>query len=227
MASAIQVIDLGFVNSYLVRAGEGFILVDGGMRGQREQLEKALAGACCQPGTLKLVIFTHGDIDHTANGAYLRGKYQVRLAMHRGDTAMVENGELQPKRKVTSRLLRLMHAVMGLMGSTHKMVASFERFKPDLYLEEGQSLAEYGFDARVLHLPGHSAGSIGLLTPQGDLISGDTLENRDGPHPTRIVADEVELNATLAQLAKLPLTTIYPGHGKPFAWEQYKEKLSQ
>ena len=54
-----------------------------------------------------------------------------------------------------------------------------ERFKPDFYIEEGYEFSEYGFDAKVLYIPGHSRGSIGILTAGGDLFCGDLLENTD------------------------------------------------
>jgi hydroxyacylglutathione hydrolase len=223
MNSEILTISLGFVNCYLVKTDAGFILVDTGMRSGRANLEKALISAGCQPGNLKLMIITHGDIDHTDNCVYLREKYQTRIVMHRNDANMVENGSMQPKRKVKSSLLRLMHLVMRLSGGMNKMVAAFDRFKPDFFLDEGQSLMEYGFDATVLHLPGHTKGSIAILTNNGDLISGDTLENRGGLHPALIVDDEAELAASVDRLARLGLKTVYPGHGKPFTWEQFVE----
>lgn len=219
MSAEICPIRLGFVNCYLVKTGDGFILVDSGMPGSRAALEKALINAGCVPGNLHLIVITHGDIDHTGNGAYLRQKYQTKIAMHREDARMVENGEMRPKRKVKAPFLRMMHVVMRITGATKKMTAEFDRFKPDLYLEEGQSLKEYGFDATVLHLPGHTRGSIMLLSIDGDLISGDTLENRGRPHPAMIVADEAELAASLERLSGLEITTVYPGHGKPFAWQ--------
>ena len=220
MTAQICPINLGFVNSYLVKTGDGFILVDTGIRGSRPALEKALQNAGCQPGNLKLVILTHGDVDHTSNAAYLGQKYKASIAMHRNDASMVENGEMGPKRKVKSLFLRAMHVVMRISGGNGKMMAGFDKFKPDVYLEEGQSLKEYGFDATVLHLPGHTQGSIALLAADGALICGDTLENRGRPQPAGIVDDEAELAASLARLSKLTITTVYPGHGKPFAWEQ-------
>ena len=85
MTSEILTISLGFVNCYLVKTDAGFVLVDTGMRSGRADLEKALANAGCQLGNLKLIVITHGDIDHTDNCVYLREKYQTRIAMHQND----------------------------------------------------------------------------------------------------------------------------------------------
>ncbi len=74
MNEETQHIDLGFVNAYLVKAGEGFILIDTGVPQQWARLEAVLLAAGCLPDKLKLVIITHGDIDHTGNGARLQQK---------------------------------------------------------------------------------------------------------------------------------------------------------
>ena len=78
-------------------------------------------------------------------------------------------------------------------------------------LEEGQSLAEYGFDAEILYTPGHSKGSISVLTDGGDLICGDMFSNAWG----RIIKSTDR--GGLERLKELGVETIYPGHGGPFS----------
>ncbi len=72
MTSEIKTINLGHVNCYLVKTGDGFILIDTGWATKRTELEKELESAGCKPGNLKLVILTHGDSDHVGNCTYLR-----------------------------------------------------------------------------------------------------------------------------------------------------------
>lgn len=43
----------------------------------------------------------------------------------------------------------------------------FQTFEPDLTLSDGQSLEEYGVDAKVLHVPGHTPGSIVVRSRTG------------------------------------------------------------
>jgi glyoxylase-like metal-dependent hydrolase (beta-lactamase superfamily II) len=44
---------------------------------------------------------------------------------------------------------------------------------------DGTNLSEYGLDAKVLSIPGHSRDSIGFLATGGDLFYGDLLDNTD------------------------------------------------
>jgi glyoxylase-like metal-dependent hydrolase (beta-lactamase superfamily II) len=94
------------------------------------------------------------------------------------------------------------------------------RFEPDLTVEEGDDLSDFGLQARVLALPGHSRGSIGILTVDGSLFCGDLLENTgDEPTVGSIVDDQAARDASLGKLTGLEIHTVYPGHGRPFPME--------
>ncbi len=209
----IRRIDLGFVNAYLVKVEDGFILVDTGIAMQRSRLENELLQAGCLPDHLKLVIATHGDFDHTGNCAGLQRKYHVQIAMHEGDAEMVRTG-VPARRHARSWLTTLMMGLGQLMGG------SFDRFQPDILLEDGQSLAGFGLAAQVIHTPGHTRGSIAILTEDGQLIAGDTIDNRGRLGRTPFIENEQELEASLKTLKALSARKVYPGHGKPFAFEE-------
>ncbi len=215
MNAEVQWINLGFVNCYVIKTDAGFFLVDTGVPALRDALLRKLDAAGCDGGNLKLIIATHGDIDHTGNCKFLREKYGAPVAMHRADLAMVRDGELNPDRTVTSALMRFLQFLMGLTGGVAKMARDFERFTPDLFLEDGQRLDEYGLPCGVRHIPGHTDGSIGLLLDSGDLLCGDTLQN---DKPATIIMDRAELRRSIGGLAGMNPKTVYPGHGKPFAW---------
>ena len=91
MSQEIKTISLDGTNCYLVKTDGGYILIDTNFPFQRNKFEKTLEREGCRPGNLKLIVITHGDIDHTGDGAYLREKYKARIAMHEGDTEMCMN----------------------------------------------------------------------------------------------------------------------------------------
>ena len=82
MSQEIKTIKSGGVYCYLVKTGDGYILIDTGLPNKRADLEKELESAGCKPGNLKLIILTHGDYDHADNCAYLWDKYGTKIAMH-------------------------------------------------------------------------------------------------------------------------------------------------
>ncbi len=213
MDENIQRIDLGFVNAYLIKVDDGFILIDTGIAMQRSRLENELIEAGCLPDHLKLVIATHGDFDHTGNCAGLQRKYHVKIAMHAGDANMVKTG-VSIKRHAKSWITNL------FMGLGQRMGGSFDRFQPDILLEDGQELAGYGLAARVIYTPGHTMGSIAILTGDGQLFCGDTVANRSKPASAPLIENDPELQASLKILKGLKARVVYPGHGKPFPFEE-------
>jgi glyoxylase-like metal-dependent hydrolase (beta-lactamase superfamily II) len=94
------------------------------------------------------------------------------------------------------------------------------RFRPDLYAEDGYALSEYDFDATVLAIPGHSKGSIGILTGARDLLCGDLFDNTDKPVLNSIMDDLAAAEASVEKLKSLYINTVYPGHGQPFQMAQ-------
>ncbi len=87
-------------------------------------------------------------------------------------------------------------------------------------LEEGDviDLGDRGFE--VLHLPGHSPGSIGLWeSGNGVLFSGDAVY--DGPLLDRLDgSDPAAYVATMRRLRRLPVTAVHGGHEASFGRER-------
>lgn len=74
----------------------------------------------------------------------------------------------------------------------------------------------------MIHFPGHSRGSIGVLTAGGDLFCGDLLINTDKPARNTLIDDRAKYDASVERLRTLEVKTVYPGHGRPFDMEQFK-----
>jgi hydroxyacylglutathione hydrolase len=225
MTPEIKTINFGGVNCYLVRTETGYILIDTGFPAKRTDLGKELESAGCKPGNLKLVVITHGDHDHAGNGAYLQGKYGARIALHADDLGMVERGDMGWNRKAKPDQMSIIFRIMGLIVAPLFRPGKFETFKPDLTIDEGYDLSPYGFDAQVLHLPGHSKGSIGILTTGGELFCGDLIYNFFGKPGCLFINDLADLNASVEKLKRLDIKTVYPGHGKPFPLEQFMKNI--
>jgi hydroxyacylglutathione hydrolase len=136
--------------------------------------------------------------------------------MHCGDSGMLERGDMFWNREKGNALIRKMALILFKFGES-------ERRTPDLYVKDGYDLSEYGFAAQVLHIPGHSKGSIGILTAGGDLFCGDLFDNTKAPVLSSIMDDLTAANASVERLSSLEIHTVYPGHGKPFSMESFVE----
>lgn len=212
MKSEIKTINLGFVNVFLIKTGDGFVLVDTGVAQKWPMLEAELIRSGCLPDKLKLVIITHGDFDHTGNCAELQRKYNAKIAMHDGDVEMVRTGVL---------IERKIHGIIGrlVMWMGKRAIGEFDRFQPDILLQNGEVISMYGLTLKIIHTPGHTKGSICILTDDGQLFVGDTLANRIKPCFPPFIENEEELHKSLDVIKRLDARTVYPGHGKSFPFE--------
>ena len=214
MIKDIKTIILGGFNGncYLLKTDKGFILIDTGGKFKRRKLEQNLVSGGCKPGNLDLIILTHGDFDHTGNCAYLREKYDTRIAMHRYDVGMVEYGDMFWNRQTGNILIKKLV----------NLLFKIRRFKPDFHLDENSNLSKYELNAKVLYLPGHSKGSIGILTSDKNLFCGDLFTNRKKPEPNSLADNRNDLNESINKVKRLDINTVYPGHGEPFQMSAYK-----
>lgn len=90
-------------------------------------------------------------------------------------------------------------------------------------IEEGDVVDTGSRRFEVLHLPGHSPGSIGLWEAEtGVLFSGDAIY--DGPLLDNIPgADVGTYIKTMERLRDLPVTVVHAGHDPSFGRERLRE----
>ena len=131
--------------------------------------------------------------------------------MHSDDSGIAEKGDMFWNRKKSNIIVKFIAPIFFEFGKSR-------RFRPDFYIEDGFEFSEYGFDAKAVYIPGHSRGSIGILTMNGDLICGDLFTNIKKPELNSIMDNPETANLSIEKLRNLEINTVYPGHGKPFSW---------
>ncbi len=217
MSQEIKTLNVGGVNCFLIKTGTGFVLIDTGVLNNPAKLEKGLEDAGCKPGNLNLIVLTHGDFDHSGNAAHIREKFGAKIAMHIEDAGKIEHGDQSWGNEAKPDRFTAFGKVLSFMSRFFVKSQELDPFKPDLTIDEGFDLATYGLDARVLCLPGHTKGSIGILMTSGDLFCGDLFMNMIKPAIHFLIDDLGAANASIEKLKKLNVKTVYPGHGKPFS----------
>jgi glyoxylase-like metal-dependent hydrolase (beta-lactamase superfamily II) len=90
-------------------------------------------------------------------------------------------------------------------------------------VEEGDMLDTGDRQFEVLHLPGHSPGSIGLWEAKtGILFSGDAIY--DGPLLDELPGSDILVYvATMKRLRELPVSVVHAGHDPSFGRGRLRE----
>lgn len=205
MEQRIQRIPCGSVNAYLLSRGEDAILIDTGRRKHRDRLL-----AACRPYRMRLLVLTHGHIDHAENAAFLSEALGIPVAMHREDIPLLENNLAQPLEAEGLPGKVVLAVSLGMMRVSH-----MPPFRPEVLLSEGDSLEGYGVSARVLEVPGHTRGSIAIDAGGRELIVGDALMNMLYPSVSLLYHDREKMEQSATRILGMTGRTIWFGHGKP------------
>lgn len=194
----------GNVNCYIVADNGRAILIDTGRTKYREKiLEK------CKEFHVSLIVLTHGHMDHCQNAAYLAGALQIPIAMSEKDINLIPDNRKQP---LSAKTLLGKMVLSVSLSSFEK--DSLETFEPAIYLKNGDNLSDYGIEAEIVELPGHTKGSIGVKM-EDSLFVGDALMNMFYPTISMLYAEEQEMLESAGYISELGEKTIYFGHGKP------------
>lgn len=195
----------GSVNSYLIEEHGRAVLVDTGRNGFEE---KVLAQ--CRKTKVELIVLTHGHVDHVQNTAYLRKELGVPVALHKEDLNLIKDNFIEPLR------------FQGMLGMAVAEVTAkssetdwIPEFTPEIFINEGDWLKDYGINARIMGLPGHTRGSIGIDLDEKAVIVGDALMNMFYPGLSLVYWDRAEMLKSADKISVLGARKVYFGHGSP------------
>lgn len=206
----IITIKCGTVNCYIVSGEENAILVDTGVEKYRKNIIKEI-----KKYNIELIILTHGHIDHIGNTKYLAEYCGAKIAMNRNDYELSKNNLIN-----TLYSKSLLGKILGKVSERDFKNVKIKNFEPDIFLEDNDSLIEYGINAKVLSLPGHTKGSIGVLIEDRDIIAGDVFMNFFKPQVSLIAEDFQVLCKSIEKIKSREINIIYVGHGKPILASQ-------
>ena len=190
-------------NCYLIQQNGSAILVDTGFIGNEKKIL-----AACKDLPVKLIVITHGHLDHIQNAAFLSEQLHVPIAMSRYDLDLVRDNLCREMK--SKGLLGHIVRVFSILSAKG---ARMRDFTPDIFLKEGDHLNQYGVNAEILELPGHTEGSIGIKLDDCIFV-GDALMNILTPRVSLIYENRNEMLKSAEKITGLGELQIYYGHGK-------------
>lgn len=187
-----------FVYAYFLD-GDRPCLIDTGVAGAEKQISAALRKAGRNLSDIEVIVLTHSHPDHIGAASIIQRLSGAKVWAHRGELTWIEDVQKQAEDRPVPGFGEM------VSGSV----------KVDRLLEDGDvvPLGDTG-TLEVLHTPGHSSGSISLLSrKEGIIFCGDAIP-QTGEMP--IYEDVCALATSLVRLAAIDnLTALYSSWTEP------------
>lgn len=194
----------------VVKTDNGPILVDTGIRGSAPMISAGLQTANLSFPDIELIVVTHYHPDHSGGLSGASRRSGAKVAAHETESALL-NGEQPRPNPFTSPALSAVTSpfIWQMYGRPVEV---------DHRLRDGDPLPICN-DVRVVHTPGHTPGSITLLSQEhGWLLVGDALQHRFGKlgEPARYVTpDSGTARASIKKLLQYDFDSIWFSHFPP------------
>jgi glyoxylase-like metal-dependent hydrolase (beta-lactamase superfamily II) len=202
-------------NCYLLRGTGGVVIVDPGPPGGAAAVISAVTALGILPQDLRLILVTHGHLDHYGAAPDVKDWCGAPVSAYPGEPAFSRDrrNALPPAQTLRGSLIRWFYLALSPL-------ARFAPLEADLLLDDGADLSAYGVDAKIMLLPGHSPGSLGVFTGENDIVVGDLFVNYAVPSQPLYVSDRPAWERSCQHIQALAPRLVYVGHGEPFDGEK-------
>ena len=206
----VHAIDVDMVYAYLYQEAERLTLVDSGLATASERIVQEIDAIGCRSADLRQIVASHYHADHAGSLAELAERCGASVLVHALDAPVVR-GEAEEEPPVHSE------RESEFYERITTDVPPLRRAQVDRELADGDEIDLDG-GAQVVHVPGHTAGSIAIYLPKRRLLFyGDAAARM--PEGRLIVgvfnADPALARESFRKLAELDFEVACFGHGKP------------
>ena len=201
----------GIANTHIVENGQSVVVIDAGMPHQARRIVNKVRALGHAPEDIRLIAVTHGHIDHAGSAVELQRMTGAPIALHRADAALTATRDL----KIPSGRTPVVDAAGGVLRA-FGWIVPLETFEPDVWLDDGMSLDDFGIDAHVVHTPGHTPGSVSIAFEDGSVFVGDAILNLLRVSFPLFWENAAAARASACKIRSLRPRVCYTGHGREF-----------
>jgi len=173
---------------YLISNAE-LVLIDSGAGESFDLLVDNIRSLGFKPEKLKAVIATHAHIDHIGALYQFREEFGVQVIAHELEASAIETG-------------------IGIGAEFYSL--AYKPCKVDIKLSKPEEVLQYrGYELKVIHIPGHTPGSIAVYVDmEKRILFGQDIH---GPYFFK-GSDPAQAKISLQKLIDLEADILCEGH---------------
>lgn len=195
--------------AYLI-LDDDITLIDTGSPGSGARVLRAVEELGRSPSDIKHIVITHYHIDHVGGLPEIQEYVPARTGVHLAEAPHVESDGPLPN--------PFQHPLLAKICEPYLRRNDPGAARVDVVLDDGDELEALG-GMRIVHAPGHTAGSISLYFPnRGVLLVGDAMQYKFGRLmlPSRLFTQDMgAAAASIQKLASLDFETLCFSHFRP------------
>jgi hydroxyacylglutathione hydrolase len=204
----IRLILPGRSNVFMLSGNGRNILIDGSAGYKWNKLNENLKSLNIKK--IDYLILTHTHFDHAANAARIKSEYGAKIMVNLREAILLERGEnIMPKGTIF-----ITRFIINYIAPFLSNMFNYEGCSTDTLVDNRFDLTELGFNAYVLHTPGHSPGSQSLIIEDEIALTGDAMFGIfSGSIFPPFADNEDEMIKSWGKLLETNCNIFLPSHG--------------
>ena len=216
-------LNLFFTKVHLLKTANGYIQLDAGMIQNLNKYLRLLDKHNIKPEEIKLIVVNHAHFDHVSALKKMKEITKAQILVHENDAEYLRKG-ISPEINTLNLSSKL------LMSFVPKSMRDYEPVEPDIVIKDEYSLQEFGVDAKIIHTPGHTAGTVSLITKQGNAFIGCCAHGspiRLIPGLPKIAQDMNQVLSSWEQIINAGAKTLHISHGNQLSVDKMKKIIKK
>lgn len=198
----------GRSNVFLVSYNNLNILVDTSTSRYRKKIKERLHTLGLHH--IDYLVLTHSHFDHAGNAREIKENFSAKVFIHNSEAAYLENGDNIIPNGTNFFTRPLLKAFAPKIFPKLK----FEPCKCDLTVGEVFLFFDLGLNARIIHTPGHTPGSMSMVVDDEIALVGDTMFGVfKNSIMTPVAKDVITMIDSWGLLLNTGCRLFLPGHG--------------
>ena len=215
----------GRSNVFILTNYEKNILIDTSTARNWNRLENELAKL--KIDHIDVLILTHTHHDHAANAHRIKKKFNSTIIVHSAEADYLNRGiNLIPNG--TTLLTRIL---VKLFAKKYLSKFKYDPCEYDILIDSTYDLKTLGFNAYIMHTPGHSPGSMSVIIDDEMAIVGDAMFGvfKNSVFPP--YADNIkQMIVSWGKLLETNCNVFIPAHGtantRALVTSNYQKRMS-